>query len=67
MKTITVCPKCGSAHVLQDAYVCVNDPDNVSVYDNMACGNCEYDGSLFKRVEVPGDFDIYEDKYQEQA
>lgn len=67
MKTITVCPRCGCADVLQDAYVRVNDPDNVSTFDQLLCGNdeCGYDGSQFKQVEVADDFDIYEDFYKE--
>jgi len=34
------CPYCDSTNVLQDAYVDMNDTDNVITYDNKVCYDC---------------------------
>lgn len=66
MKTIYVCTKCGSANVLADAFVHVNDPEDVRTFDDVYCENCE-SSCKTKEVEVSDDFDIYNDLYQESA
>lgn len=63
MKSIWVCGKCGSPRLLRDAYVMVNDPDDVRTFDNMVCEDCEYDGHDIRNVEVPDEFDIAGDTY----
>ena len=56
MKTITVCGRCGGAHVTQSVCVNVNTGEE-SRHDDLFCVVCEYDGHDFPQVEVPDDFD----------
>lgn len=35
------CPNCDSANVFADAYVGVNDPDDVRTYSAFFCMDCE--------------------------
>lgn len=64
MKTIQICTHCGSGNVMRDAWVAVNDPDNVRTFDDLYCENCESSCNT-QEVEVPDDFDIYNDLYKE--
>lgn len=66
MKTIQVCTYCGSGNVLVDAFVHINNPDDVRTYDDCYCENCESSCSTTE-VEVPDDFNIYNDLYQEST
>jgi hypothetical protein len=34
------CSKCGSTDLLQDAYVAVNDPTDVRIFDAIDCDSC---------------------------
>ena len=66
MKTIHVCTHCGSANVLMDAFVHANDPEDVRTFDDQYCEKCE-SSCKTKEVEVPDDFDIYNDIYSEST
>ena len=66
MKTIQVCTHCGSGNVMCDAWVAVNDPDDVQTFDDLYCENCESSCNT-QEVEVPDDFDIYNDLYKEST
>lgn len=44
-----VCKECGSEDVFWDAYVGVNDPEDVRLFDNVHCDNCEGPTSLVER------------------
>lgn len=58
---VQVCNRCGSADLLQDAYVHVNDRSDVRTFDDIVCNSCG--GSTNpEEVEVPDTFDIYSDK-----
>lgn len=35
-----VCPDCGSPHLLQDAYVPINDPSDIRLFDAVLCDAC---------------------------
>jgi RNA polymerase subunit RPABC4/transcription elongation factor Spt4 len=35
-----VCPDCGSPHLLQDAYIAINDPSDVRLFDAVICDAC---------------------------
>lgn len=63
---VHVCTNCGSANVLADAFVHVNASEDVRTFDDMYCENCE-SSCKTKEVEVPDDFDVYNDTYQESA
>ena len=54
---IFVCTYCGSSNIQQDAW---------ETYDDLYCENCESSCSI-KEVEVPDDFDIYNDLYSEST
>lgn len=43
--TVWVCVKCGSEDVMRDAYVDVNDEDDVHTYDSTTCSDCGYETS----------------------
>ena len=64
MKTIDVCTHCGSADIVQDAWVHYNNREDVSTFDDLYCENCE-SSCKTNEVEVPDDFDIYNDLYKE--
>ena len=64
MKKIQVCTACGSPRVMYDAYVDVNDPDNVKTFDDVFCEDCRGVCSIHE-VEVPDDFDMESDFYKE--
>lgn len=64
MKKIHVCTTCGSPRVMYDAYVDVNDPDNVRVFDAVICDDCGGECRI-KEVEVPDDFDMESDFYKD--
>lgn len=61
---IQVCNACGSANVVIDAFVHVNEPDDVRTFDDRYCENCECSCKTHE-VTVPRDFDIYSDIYKE--
>ena len=63
MKAIKVCAKCGSANLLWDAFVHVNDLEDVRIFDNMYCEGCCSINPGYREVDVGDDFDIYEDNY----
>ena len=58
---VQVCSRCGSADLLQDAYVHVNDQSDVRTFDDIVCNSC---GGSTKpeEVEVPYTFNIYRDR-----
>ncbi len=58
---ILACTSCGSADLLQDAYVHVNDPSDVRTFDYIVCNSCGNAGNPIS-VEVPNTFNIYVDK-----
>lgn len=64
MKTIQVCTHCGSANIQQDAWVHLNEPTDIQAFDDLYCEDCE-SSCKTKEVEVPDDFDIYNDLYKE--
>ena len=66
MKTIRVCTTCGSSNVLADAFVHVNNPDDVRTFDDCYCENCE-SSCKTQKVEVPDDFDECGDIYYGEA
>lgn len=39
------CVNCGSTNVMRDAYVAVNDPEDVRTFDATVCEDCGYDGN----------------------
>lgn len=39
--TVYTCPYCDSENVFNDAYVNVNDPDDVRIFDALFCMDCE--------------------------
>jgi transcription elongation factor Elf1 len=59
---VKVCIHCGSAHIQQDAWVHLNKPTDIQTFDDLYCENCEFSCKT-KEVEVPDDFDIYNDLY----
>ena len=61
---ICVCTRCGSANILQDAFVHINNEDDVRTFDDLYCENCESSCQV-NEVEVPEDFDVYSDSYKE--
>lgn len=61
---IFVCTSCGSADIQQDAFIHYNDRENITSFDNLYCENCEGSCSV-NEVEVPEDFDVYSDIYEE--
>ena len=60
MKKIHVCTTCGSPRVKRDAWVDVNDPDNVTTFDDTICDDCGKERRIYE-VEVPDDFDMESD------
>ena len=38
---VWVCTQCGSPDVLNDAWVAVNDPKDVRIFDDLFCENCD--------------------------
>ncbi|VTU31994.1 restriction alleviation protein, Lar family [Variovorax sp. PBS-H4] len=40
LKTIYTCPHCGSEDLLADAYVHLNDEDDVRTFDDITCESC---------------------------
>ena len=64
MRKIYVCTYCGSPRVKRDAWVSVNDPDDVSVFDDTFCEDC--DGPCrIEPVVVSDDFDELTEFYHE--
>lgn len=63
-KQVYVCSACGSANVQRDAWVHVNDPEEVRTFDDLYCENCE-SSCKTNEVTVPVSFDIYSDIYKE--
>ena len=45
-KIMKVCKECGSADVYWDAYVNVNDPNDVRLFDAVFCDDCGGETSL---------------------
>ena len=66
MKTIYVCTHCDSADIVQDAWVHYNNRDDISTFDDLYCRRCESQCKT-NEVEVPDDFDIYNDIYSEST
>lgn len=64
MKKISVCTYCGSPRVFYDAFVGVNDEDNVRIFDDCFCDDCGGECHVNK-VEVPDGFDMEEGLYHE--
>lgn len=60
LKTIKVCTACGSPRVLADAWVGVNDPDNVTTFGATFCEDCEGDCNVVE-VDVADSFNIETD------
>jgi hypothetical protein len=46
-----VCTKCGGANVMQDAWVNVNDPDDVRTFDDTYCLDCEESCGVVERED----------------
>ena len=65
MKTVHVCAYCDSA-IVQDAWVHYNNRDDISTFDDLYCRRCESRCKTIE-VEVPDDFDIYNDIYSEST
>ena len=61
MKTIYFCLQCNCVNLMRDAYVSVNDPEDVHTFDDVCCPNCGYDGHTYGAVEVSDDFVIDHD------
>lgn len=59
---VKVCTTCGSANIQQDAWVHLNEPEDIQTFPELYCENCE-SACKVKEVEVPDDFDIYDDVY----
>ena len=66
MKTIHVCTHCDSADIVQDAWVHYNNRGDISTFDDLYCRRCESQCKT-NEVEVPDDFDIYNDIYSEST
>ena len=47
---VYACSECGSKNVMQDAFVAVNDPSDVRLFDAMICDECG--ASKIRLVEV---------------
>ena len=58
---VFICCQCGSANVVRDAFVHVNDPDDVLTFDDIYCEACGSSNPGLREVEVGEDFDIYFD------
>ena len=58
---VMICAQCGSANVVRDAFVHVNDPTDVRTLDDTYCEACETSNPGLTEVEVGADFDIYSD------
>ena len=43
------CKKCGGTTLLRDAYVAVNDPDDVRQFDAVICDDCGDDFGMEER------------------
>lgn len=65
-KTLLSCSRCKSIDIVQDANLHVNTGE-YSVYDQMQCCSCGYDGHNFHEHNVPEDFDPDHDKLPEPA
>jgi len=54
-KTIYRCPKCGSGAVMYDAYVMMNDEDDVRTFDDKVCDDCgtHFNTAVETEVEEP--------------
>ncbi len=37
---IYYCPRCGGTNILQDAYVALNDPEDIRLFDMVICDDC---------------------------
>jgi hypothetical protein len=51
MAVIQVCKECGSDAVYFDAYVGVNDPEDVRTFDAVFCDDCGGETSLVEKEE----------------
>ena len=64
---VYVCNYCGSPRVQREAWVDVNDGDNVSFLDSTICDDCGSDSNNgITKVEVDDDFDMLVDFYKEK-
>lgn len=64
MKKISVCTYCGSPRVYSDAYVGMNDSNDVLLFDDKYCDDCGGECHV-NEVEVPDNFDMEEGFYHE--
>lgn len=51
-RTIYSCPECGSENVMHDAYVMMNDEDDVRTFDNKICDDCSTSFNQAVETEV---------------
>lgn len=63
---VHICTKCGSADIVQDAWMHYNDRERIQTFDDLYCRGCE-SACHTKEVEVSDDFDIYNDTYKEST
>ena len=51
-KTLYSCPECGSNNVMYDAYVMMNDEDDVRTFDDKVCDDCSAHFNTAVETEV---------------
>lgn len=51
-KTLYTCPECGSENVMHDAYVMMNDEDDVRIFDDKVCDDCSAHFNTAVETEV---------------
>lgn len=59
-KILYTCPDCGSDKVMHDAYVMMNDEDDVRTFDNKVCDDCSaaFNQAVETEVDVPDELPI---------
>lgn len=59
-KILYTCPECGSENVMHDAYVMMNDEDDVRTFDNKVCDDCSaaFNQAVETEVDVPDELPI---------
>jgi hypothetical protein len=59
-KILYTCPECGSDQMMHDAYVMMNDEDDVRIFDNKVCDTCGRDtnAAIEVEIDVPDDLPI---------
>lgn len=63
---IHVCTTCGSPRVFYDAFVGINDPEDVRTFDDTTCDDCGKECSTTE-VEVADDFDTLTEFFDLEA